>query len=269
VLRWTSSLGVASTNDVVRELDSPQLGARVRLAGTLELRANWMRANRAPEFLELFGNEGSVRGNPALEPERSENWDAGLGGSVARGAWRGSLEWAHYEQHVRDLIAYMRNSASSVKALNFSRARIRGEELSGRLEMPRGLSLMGWIAWQGSLNQGDVMAWSGRRLPGRPERHAYGQLGWRAGRLDATVDVEYLGDNFMDAANRMPVASRTLTGTSLGVRVLPGVRVVCEAKNLGDVRAADVAGFPLPGRSWFTSCEWDAVPARAPEARNP
>ncbi len=257
-LRWTSSLGVANAHDVVRDLNAPQLGARVRVVGTVDLKANWMRAQRTPEFLELFGNEGSIRGNPDLEPERSENWDAGGGASIERGAWRGSVEWAHYEQHARDLIAYVRNSASSVRATNFSRARIRGEELSGRIKMPRGVSLMGWVAWQGTLNQGDVAVWRGRRLPQRPERHSFAQLRWLGGRFDTSVDVEYLGEDYMDAANRMLVPARTLTGASVGVRSGFGARLVIEAKNLGDVRAADVAGFPLPGRSVFVSCEWDA-----------
>ena len=154
----------------------------------------------------------------------------------------------------------MRSSASSVRALNFSRARIRGEELSGRLEMPHGVSCSGWFAWQGTLNQGEVPgAWRGRWLPERPERHAFGQLGWRVDRFDLSTEVEYIGQDFMDAANRMPVLARTLTGASIGVRIGLGARLKLEAKNLGDVRAADVAGFPLPGRSVFVSCEWDAA----------
>jgi len=33
------------------------------------------------------------------------------------------------------------------------------------------------------------------------------------------------------------------------------VRVSFEGKNLGDERASDVAGFPLPGRTFFVACE--------------
>jgi iron complex outermembrane receptor protein len=264
-LRWISSLGVATVNDLVRELNAPQLGARVRVIGALDLKANWTRAHRAPDFLELFGNEGSIRGNPALQPERSENWDAGGGWSFpAGGLVRGSIEWAHFEQRARDLITYMNNSATSMKAMNISRARIRGEELSGRLELPRGVSFSGWWTWQSTLNQGRIVADRGRRLPLRPERHASGQLGWRGRRFDVSAEIEYLAEDFMDGANRKRVQSRTFTGASAGFRALPGARLVFEAKNLGDVRAADVAGFPLPGRSLFLSCEWDASPHAHP-----
>ena len=257
-LRSTSSLGVSSATDVVRQLDSPQLGAQVRLPRGLELKSNWSRAERSPEFLELFGNEGSVRGNPALKPERSDSWDAGGGWAASPGGGvHARVEWAHFEQQAHDLIVYVHNSASSVRALNIARARIRGEELSARLELPRGLAASGWATWQSTIDLGSAPSSHGRRLPQRLEHHRFGQLEWRGRWLDAEADVEWLGEDYEDRANRLRVPSRTLTGVTLGVRPLPGARVAIEAKNLGNVRAADVAGFPLPGRSLFLSCEWD------------
>src|SRR5262249_6450832 len=76
-LRSVSSLGRLQATDVVRETASPQLGARVGVARGLELKANWSRAERPPDFMELFGNQGSVLGNASLRPERGESWDAG------------------------------------------------------------------------------------------------------------------------------------------------------------------------------------------------
>lgn len=256
-LRWTTSLGQAGASDLVRELDAPQWGAQFQLTRAWVAKGNWSKSTRAPEFLELFGNEGSVRGNPALSPERSENWDAGSTFTFARFHLRGQLELAHYEQHARDLITYARNSASSVRALNVARARIRGEELSASLHLPHGVSLSGWVAWQGTVDQGNAAIWRGRRLPQRPERHAFGELRWRVRALELSGEWEHLGEDYMDRANRMRVAARNFTGASAGARVGPGVRVMFEAKNLENVRAADVAGFPLPGRSYFLSCEWD------------
>ena len=69
--------GTLASSDVARVLDSPQLGARLGLGRGLEVRANWARANRAPGFVELFGDQGSVTGNPALRPEST---------AVSRGA---------------------------------------------------------------------------------------------------------------------------------------------------------------------------------------
>lgn len=264
-VRWTSSLGQSGSSDLVREFDAPQLGVLARVAGPLSVQANWGRAQRAPDFGELFGDGGGVRGNPQLRPERAETWDAGGNLKLAVGRHvRGSVEWAHYEQHTRDLIGYSRNSATTVMAFNVSRARLRGEELGARLELPRGFAASGWCAWQGTVDQGTVRIWRGRRLPLRPERHLYGQLGWKTARVELSADVEYLGEDFNDRANRTRLAPRTLTGASAAARVHTGVRLTVDAKNLGNARVSDVVGFPLPGRSLYVSCEWDAASRTRP-----
>jgi hypothetical protein len=64
--------------------------------------------------------------------------------------------------------------------------------------------------------------------------------------------------DFLDRANRQPTPARTLTGATVSMRFGPLLRATIEGRNLGDVRAADVAGFPLPGRSLFVSCELGA-----------
>ncbi|MBI5708708.1 MAG: TonB-dependent receptor [Candidatus Eisenbacteria bacterium] len=262
-LRSVGPSGLPGATDLARELSSPQLGARIAVGWGLELRANWAEAERAPAFLELFGNQGSVLGNPSLRPEAAENRDAGAAWSGAVRGFRAATEWARYGSDARDLVLYVRNSASSVKAQNFSRARIRGEEWSARLEAPAGLTLAGAFTWQSAINLGPTPAfWVGKRLPQRPGRQGYGRLGWRPASgalrrlgLHLGADLQYIGDDYLDPYNRQRVPSRTLAGAwaSLAPFVWP-LRVTVEGKNLGDDRVADVAGFPLPGRSVFASC---------------
>jgi outer membrane receptor protein involved in Fe transport len=272
-LRSLTLGGAVSSLDVARVLDSPQLGARFGLGHGLEVRANWARANRAPGFTELFGDRGSVAGNPALRPERAENRDAGGSwqGRLARLA--GALEWARFRSDARDLVVFVKNSASSVKAQNFSRARIRGEEWSGRLELPRHLFLTATWSWQSALNEGPLPAfWVGKRLPGRPSRQSRVRLEWRAeGRLrpQAGAELEVIGDNVLDPYNLQRVAERRLAGASFSIAPFPAaLRVTLEGRNLLDDHAADVGGFPLPGRSVFLGCTWrraaDATPGKEP-----
>jgi iron complex outermembrane receptor protein len=228
----------------------------VRLApgAGVELRANWARASRAPDFLELFGQQGSVLGNAALRPEHAENWDAGASWSCgARGGLHAAAEWAHYQSRSRDLIVYVRNSASTARAENVTRARIRGEELSVRLGA-RAVAVAANLTWQTSIDLGDVPAWRGRRLPMRPERQVSARIDWTHGPLRAAADVQVIGENYLNRANRERVPRRALAGASLSAE-RSGVRVVLEGRNLGDQRAADVGGFPLPGRSLFLSCQ--------------
>ena len=183
--------------EVARELDSPQLGARLALGRGLEARANWARASRAPEFVELFGDQASVTGNPQLVPESAENRDAGL---AWRGRWRGhegALEYARYRSDARDLVVFVRNSANTVRARNFGRALIRGEEWTARLELPGRLLLSAAWSWQSAINLGPLPEfYVGKRLPGRPTRQATARLEWRPGRpcgLRAAHGLRHLG----------------------------------------------------------------------------
>ena len=125
--------GVLTRRDVNREIVSPQLGARLEVAARLELKANWSLAERPPDFMELFGNQGSVLGNPDLRPERARNADLGL-------AWSGSpagrltlsVDLAHFETRTEDLVVYVRHSQSSVRAENISRARASGRRRASK-----------------------------------------------------------------------------------------------------------------------------------------
>jgi len=209
----------------------------------------------------LFGDQGSVTGNPALRPESAENRDAGAAWRGRLGACEGALEWARFRSDARDLVVFVKNSASSMKAQNFSRARIRGEEWSTRLELPWQLLLTAGWSWQSAINLGPLPAfWVGKRLPGRPSRQSRARLEWRAeGRpgLRAGVELEVIGDNVLDPYNLQRVAERRLAGASLSIAPFStALRLTVEGKNLLDDRAADVGGFPLPGRSVFLGCTW-------------
>jgi len=250
-----------TASDVVRELDSPQLGARLGIAWGLEARANWARASRAPEFVELFGDQASVTGNPQLVPESAKNRDAGL---TWHGRWRGhegALEWARYRSEARDLVVFVRNSASTVRARNFGRALIRGEEWTARLGLPGRLWLSAAWSWQSAINRGPLPEfYVGKRLPGRPTRLSTTRLEWRPGRLlqlRASAELQTIGDNVLDPYNLQRVAARTLLGASLSLAPLRRpLRFTLEGRNLGDDRACDVGGFPLPGRSLYVACTY-------------
>jgi iron complex outermembrane receptor protein len=255
-LRSRGGGGAELRTDARRTLDAPQLGARWLAGGGVEVKANWFRAQRPPDFLELFGNQGSVVGNPSLEPERVQGWDGGLSWSGPAGSpVRASATWAHFESRARDLILYGRNSQSSVRAENASRALVRGEELS--LRLARGaVGVTGSGTWQTAIDRSDAPAYRGKRLPQRPAREGHVRLDWTGTRLGASADVQMLGDNYLDRYNQQHVNRRAWLGASVSFTpATPPLRLMVEGKNLGDRQAADVAGFPLPGRSVFVSCE--------------
>lgn len=256
-IHWVDGGGIARASDVRRTLTAPQIGARVLLGGGFDLRANLSSARRAPDFLELFGNQGSVLGNPTLLPERSRNGDIGL-------AWTGAplpgvavtFDLAHFETRAEDLVVYVRHSQSSIRAENISRARMRGEELSLRVAAPHGIAFNGGLTRLATRDQGPVPHWNGRRLPLRPEIQGFTRLDWSGGGFRAVADLHYVGHDYLDRANLQRVPDRVLAGASLSFSpAAGGLRFTVEGKNLGDGRVSDIGGFPLPGRAVFASCE--------------
>jgi iron complex outermembrane receptor protein len=227
------------------------------VASGLALRANAASAGRPPDFVELFGNQGSVIGNPALRPERTRNADLGLSWTHAfdRGLAL-AFDAAHFESRGEDLVVYIHYSQSSVRAENISRARIRGEELSLRMTAPRGMGVTGGFTHLDTRDEGPVPYWYGNELPLRPEFQAFARADWTLGSFRAVLDLEYIGPNYLDRANLQPVGERLPFGASLSFAPgFAGMRWTLEGKNLGNDRIADVAAFPLPGRSLFASCE--------------
>jgi iron complex outermembrane receptor protein len=256
-IHWVEAGGVARSRETARTLATPQVGVRIAGPASLELRANLAAASRAPDFLELFGNQGSVLGNSALRPEHTEGGDVGL-------AWRHrfshdvalSLDAAYFESRAEDLVVYVRHSQSSVRAENIGRARIRGQELALRLDAPAGIGLAGGLTHLDARDEGPVPYWNGRRLPLRPELQAFARVDWRRGAVRLAGDLQAIGEDYLDRANLQPVPERLLIGALVSYEPgVAGLRLTLEGKNLGNDRVADVGGFPLPGRAVFAACE--------------
>src|SRR4029078_6071965 len=111
---------------------------------------------------------------------------------------------------------------------------IRGEELSAETALPAGFALQGWMHWQSTIDLGSVPVWHGKRLPLRPERHAFSRVEWRTGALMLGGEVEYLVDDYLDRANRQLAPSRTFTVASLAWRLTPALRLTFQGRNPGD-----------------------------------
>lgn len=264
-----NTAGGTVATEATRTLDAPQLGARARPGLGFEARANWSRAAHPPDFTELFGNQGSVLGNPALLPETGENRDAGLAWS-APPAWPVAVSagWTVFDSRLDDLILYVRNSQSSVRAQNISSARIRGHEGVLRVLAPRGLSAALAFTTQQAVDEGPVPYWHGKRLPQHPEHEGDLRLDWTQGAWGAGASLDWLGDDYLDRYNRYRVAARRLVGATMHAPLFrPALVLTLEGKNLTDDRASDVAGFPLPGRGFFLALETRLGPAPAPAPR--
>jgi iron complex outermembrane recepter protein len=263
---------------VVQDLWSPHLGVRVQVQPWLTLLANGGQYERAPNFGELFGEEGRVRGNPALRNERARNLDAGARITLpALVSWldEATFEYTFFDARIENLIQLVSLSASVASPLNIGRGYIHGHEFGVRSRWFDRWSLQATYTHQSPFDRSAAdqdRTNRGRRLPGRPADDLYARLelvwsptrplpvgAWAArlwpGRL--WYDVNWIGENFLDRANRTPIAARELHGLTLDLALpLPRLRLALEAKNLSDNRTRDVLGYPVPGRTFYATLSW-------------
>ncbi len=239
------------------DLFTPRLGASWQTAEGLWLKANAGRYGRVPTFTELFGNRGTVIGNPALVPEEGINVDAGLEARL----WDvGFIEALHLEpvffwRDVDDLILLRRNSQSAATFVNIGRAEITGVEIAGSAAAEWGTRLVVAWTWQDARNH--TGARDGRQLPGLAQSSGYVRLDQAIGPVLPYYELTFDSGNFLDEDNFLEVAPRQIHTVGMEWS-LPGqgLTFTVEVANLTDDQVADVAGFPLPGLSVLGTLAW-------------
>ena len=239
-----------------------KIGFRLRATDSLTIKGNFGRFLRLPDFIELFGNQGSVQGNPALVPERGRSADLGVTVATSRRE-QGVLRHAFFEAILfetvaEDLIQFVPNSQEIVRARNLDRARIRGVELSLALALgPR---------FSGSLNAThqrpvDISGryTDGEILPGRPLDEVSAGAALDVGRGRVFYEFTFVGRNFMDTLDTPSEAlpARYLHDLGYRARLRKGLQATIEIKNLANERTYDLVRYPLPGRSVQGRLAWE------------
>jgi len=257
--------GTVNFAGMVRELGgrsdvghlTPKLGLRWEATEALSLRANVGRYVREPSFSELFGDRGALLGNPDLRAERGTTWDVG-------GEWEGDLgplavhlAYTYFHLDLHDLIQLVQTSQRVARPENAAAATIRGHEVEGRTRLGRLRLTASWTHQTSKDRSGDAFA-DGNPLPGRPRDEVAARASWEGERFAPFYGLHYQADRPLDRANLAVVAARTLH--DVGVRWQPrgdrGPTVTVEIDNLTNDATADVAGFPLPGRTARAGVVW-------------
>ncbi len=260
-------LGTMDPVHETRSYISPSVGMRREMKDGKLFRANLGRYVRAPDLSELFGDRGSVIGNPELSPETGINADAGISITGKTGPWKSfRADAALFGNLSSDMIVYVQNSQSTIRPENIDAARIFGMETSINAVCRSGISLNANYTYTHPVNVSPATYYDGKMLPGRPAHELYVKIRrtWRRGGQihEVWLDLDYAAANYLDSANMKEDAlARFLLGT--GVRMtVPGSgwTVTLEVKNLADtITTADAYGklrplrdfesFPLPGRT--------------------
>ena len=227
------------------------------------LRVTAGNAFKEPQFSERFNTTFS-RGNPALRPEQSRGWEAGIEQRVA-GARVGAT---YFDQRFRDLVQYSyRDSAAlaqpgadSSNYYNIAGARSDGAELEIQLPTLRGLSLGGGYTYLRTQvtdsGFGGITSEAHAPLLRRPKHSATLTAGYRVGdaaslsltssRIGARDDVDFSGYPY----RRVSLAPYTKLDLAADVGLLPArgggpnASLTLRVDNLTNRHYLSTVGFP-------------------------
>lgn len=243
----------------------PTLGLMLAPLPWLRIKGNLQKTFRAPSFDELYlPDQGFIRGNPNLQPERARNADAGVVVSVAQLGPLSDLrlEGGVFLQEVDDSILWVPVSPRTIEPYNTGRAQVKGYELSLSFAWTRFFSVIA-----NHTGQEATLESTGRPLPGRAQSESLVRV-----RIGEKGRWKLIGE--MNRTGRIPVSpsgaillpERIVWSASAALNfaeILPiGWRPPVEAlwlyatlNNISDVAVRDALFFPQPGRNGYLGAQ--------------
>ena len=226
----------------------------VRPAAGWALHASYGEGIAQPTFFDLFGFfPGSFNGNPALRPESSKGWEAGV--RWRRGA--AALGITGFSNRLTDEIVDTFDPATFVSSTENAsgKSRRRGVEAEASYSFGNLAAL--------SLNYTYVDAQE-RQVAGkalvrevrRPRHSANAVLTGTSGPLSWGASIAYVGerrDLDFDAfpARRVTLEEHALGSLRIGYRVSPSLEAYGRIENAFDANYEDVLGYNVAGRTVY------------------
>jgi iron complex outermembrane receptor protein len=247
--------------------ESPALATRVAPVSWCVIKGHTGRYRRLPTFTELFGERGTVTGNPRLHPETGTHSDVGIAlqrNAVDRRSVAVRAEVAAFRVRVQDLVVFVQNSQRTSVAQNIGRAHIDGLETTLSLGVGRALQFDANATLETARDASGDAYTRGRLLPGRPLREAFAAVLLRHGVCDVRAEMALASGSYLDRANRVPLAARAIASLGASWHLRRGdsgsaLTLTCTVKNVANVRVFDVAGYPLPGRALYVALDRSSV----------
>ncbi|MDP9025412.1 MAG: TonB-dependent receptor [Candidatus Eremiobacteraeota bacterium] len=230
---------------------SPALGFRTPFGHTLEVKLNAASAFRAPNASELYF---PGYGNPGLAPERAQLADV----SLAANRISGGVSAGWFTNRTTDLIVPQMvgtdGSGNPIfKPENVHHARLQGFTLDARTLPLHGITAA--LTITDLYRAQDVDA--GSRLPNDPVFTVNFSLGVRGSAGSRFVDggIVLRSVGARSSVNPLqPLFAQAAAYSNFDAyarfRIAPSALVALRGYNLGNERYAEVAGFPMPGRTF-------------------
>ncbi len=238
-----------------------RLAAAWQVLPWLAPRVAWTRGTRAPTLMELYGNDGVIRGNATLLPETAMTWDVGAGARYEADQWTVAVDASGFYKQVDDLIQLSSVNAHQARFDNIASARLFGVEVQASTRLFKQLRLVGQHTTLVAEDTSGRPAYDGKALPMRPRTRWSLRADWlkRAGVLAwrPFVTGQWQAGHFLDAANLVAVPAHTLVGGGLRVEHKPWqVFLELRVDNALNAPVVDLVGYPLPGRTVWLQLGW-------------
>lgn len=271
----TAGMDVPSRWDTV---PSPRVTALFAVTSDVAIKGSTGLYARLPTLLEVFGNRGFIIGTPDLKAEHGPSSDLGVVWAPARAVGGGDVDRLLVQADVfasraHDTIAFVTYAGYITRAANIGDTQSYGAELIASLRLARTLSLTASYTRLATEQMSNDVSLDGKPVPRRPAHVAYGRADAERRMLGRSgsvwVDASYQSESFLDPASLGVTPHRLLIGTGARVELVKNLAVAFAVQNVADVRIAylqldrrtptpltDVAGFPLPGRSFYLSVDF-------------
>lgn len=256
VVGWQARLGNHSWQVSQRRDDNSQFGAKTTgslaygyaITPRLTARAAVGTAFKAPSFNDLYyTSPWGSHGNPNLLPETAKNREFGLDWTGTTGA---RLAYTHYDNRIKNLIAWQDTGGWVYVPFNVGRARIEGDSLIAGHQ---------WGTWsvQAAL---DLMSPydedTGKRLPRRAAQQAKARLGYDIGAWGVAAELVAVGKRYDTATQTKEMARYELVNLSAHYRLTNDVRLEARLDNLFDKEYETAWGYRNPGRTLFVGLRY-------------
>jgi vitamin B12 transporter len=229
----------------------PKLGFLWNAADNLEIKNNYFRNFKFPDFEELYWSGGGGVGNPDLRPE--DGWGADLGAS-----WRitRSLRFENvlFTQWIKDSIHWFSGSSGVWRPENVGEAVLFGLESKVFLEVPVSKGpfkkITAFFSYQYILSY--LLSYgytfdSGKRIPYNPEHTIFGslELSWNSGSL--SVNGRYESMRYHDTANLISLKPVFLLNAGVNQNLGNNLVVFAALRNILNTSYESFYDYPMPG----------------------
>ena len=248
------------------------VGIRFQMIEPLAVKASYEHSVRLPLARELLGNGTTIYANTTLEPEKSDNLNLGLFGTLRHDDHTLSYEVNGFLRYVDSYIQpQVSEKEGMMQYVNVPAVHIKGVEGELRYDWQQRLQVIGNVTWQDARDRqefksdGKPSVTFNNHVPNRPwfyasaeARYLFRQLFQKTDRLQLGIDYQWVhwfflsweGYGALDTKARIP--EKNIVGANITYSWQGGrYNVSLDCQNLFDATVYDNYKLQKPGRTLF------------------